>query len=96
MRKRDASLFWENPGGQSPQSPDPTPRYRRLRAPVHLPAIACGCPQPARESNLVAKIDRLGTKLTKFEESEIDKRKQLEVRVAALEKHLGIEKKIAA
>ena len=47
------------------------------------------------ESNLVAKIDRLGTKLTKFEESEIDKRKQLEVRVAAIEKHLGIDKKIA-
>jgi hypothetical protein len=48
------------------------------------------------ESNLVAKIDRLGTKLTKFEENEIDKRKQLEVRVAAIEKHLGIDKKIAA
>jgi hypothetical protein len=40
------------------------------------------------ESNLAAKIDHLGTKLTKFEESEIDKRKQLEVRVAAIEKHL--------
>jgi hypothetical protein len=48
------------------------------------------------ESNLVAKIDRLGTKLTKFEESEIDKRKQLEVCVAAIEKHLGIDKKIVA
>jgi hypothetical protein len=48
------------------------------------------------ESNLVAKIDRLGTKLTKFEENEIDKRLQLEVRVAAIEKHLGIDKKIAA
>jgi hypothetical protein len=30
------------------------------------------------------KINRLDTKLTKLEESEIDKRKQLEVRVAAL------------
>jgi tetrahydromethanopterin S-methyltransferase subunit G len=48
------------------------------------------------EPNLVAKIDRLGTKLTKFEESEIDKRLQLEARVAAIEKHLGIDKKIAA
>jgi hypothetical protein len=48
------------------------------------------------ESTLVGKIDRLGTKLTKFEESEIDKRKQLEVRVAAIEKHLGIDKKIVA
>jgi septal ring factor EnvC (AmiA/AmiB activator) len=48
------------------------------------------------ESNLAGKIDHLDTKLTKFEESEIDKRKQLEVRVAAIEKHLGIDKKIAA
>jgi septal ring factor EnvC (AmiA/AmiB activator) len=43
-----------------------------------------------------AKIDRLDTKLSKFEDSEIDKRKQLEVRVAATEKHLGLDKKIAA
>jgi dynactin complex subunit len=48
------------------------------------------------ESNLAAKINRLDTKLTKFEENEIDKRLQLEVRVAAIEKHLGINKKIAA
>ena len=34
--------------------------------------------------------------ISKFEESEIDKRLQLEVRIAAIEKHLGIEKKIAA
>jgi hypothetical protein len=47
-------------------------------------------------SNLSGKIEHLGTKLTKFEESEIDKRKQLEVRVAAIEKHLGIDRKIAA
>jgi septal ring factor EnvC (AmiA/AmiB activator) len=45
---------------------------------------------------LGAKIDRIDVKLTKFEENEIDKRKQLEVRVAAIEKHLGIDKKIAA
>jgi hypothetical protein len=32
----------------------------------------------------------------KSEQSEIDKRLQLEVRVAAIEKHLGIDKKIAA
>jgi hypothetical protein len=45
----------------------------------------------------IAHLDtRLGTKLTKFEKSKIDKRKQLEVRVAAIEKHLGIDKKIAA
>ena len=48
------------------------------------------------ESNLAGKINRIDTKLTKFEESEIDKRLQLEVRVAAIEKHLGIDKKIAA
>jgi len=45
---------------------------------------------------LGAKIDRIDVKLTKFEESEIDKRKQLEVRVAAIEKHLDLDKKIAA
>jgi hypothetical protein len=48
------------------------------------------------ESNLAGKISRIDAKLTKFEESEIDKRLQLEVRVSAIEKHLGIEKKIAA
>jgi hypothetical protein len=47
-------------------------------------------------STLAGKIDHLGAKLTRFEESEIDKRLQLEVRVAAIEKHLGIDKKIAA
>jgi hypothetical protein len=31
-----------------------------------------------------------------FEVSEIGKRKQLEVRVAAIERHLGLDKKIAA
>jgi hypothetical protein len=41
-------------------------------------------------------INRLDTKLTKFEEHEIDKRLQLEVRVSAIEKHLGLGKKIAA
>jgi hypothetical protein len=49
-----------------------------------------------RIDNLDAKLDRLDTKLTKFEEHEIDKRKQLEVRVTAIEKHLGLDKKIAA
>lgn len=48
------------------------------------------------EYTLTATIDRLGTKLTKFEEHEIDKRMQLEVRVTAIEKHLGLNKKIAA
>jgi hypothetical protein len=48
------------------------------------------------ESKLAAKIDRLDTGLTKFEEHEIDKRLQLEVRVSAIEKHLGLDKKIAA
>jgi hypothetical protein len=33
-----------------------------------------------RIDSLDAKVDRLDTKLTKFEEGEIDKRKQLEVR----------------
>jgi hypothetical protein len=49
-----------------------------------------------RIDTLDATVTRLDTKLTTFEESEIDKRKQLEVRVAAIEKHLGIDKKIAA
>ena len=49
-----------------------------------------------RLDRLDAKIDRLDIKLTKFEEREIDKRMQLEVRVAAIEKHLGLPKKIAA
>ena len=47
-----------------------------------------------RIEKLDAKIDRLDVKLTKFEETEIDKRKQLEVRVAAIEKHLGLDKKM--
>ena len=49
-----------------------------------------------RIDKLDAKLDRLDTKLTKFEEHEIDKRLQLEVRVSAIEKHLGLDKKIAA
>jgi dynactin complex subunit len=49
-----------------------------------------------RIDKLDAKIDRLDTKLSKFEENEIDKRLQLEVRVSAIKKHLGIDKKIAA
>ncbi len=49
-----------------------------------------------RIDKLDAKIDRLDVKLTKFEEKEIDKRLQLEVRVTAIEKHLGLDKKIAA
>jgi hypothetical protein len=49
-----------------------------------------------RIDTLDATIERLDTKLTKLEDHEIDKRKQLEVRVAAIEKHLGIDKKIAA
>jgi hypothetical protein len=48
------------------------------------------------ESRLTAKIDRLDTKLSKFEENEIGKRLQLEVRVSHIERHLGIDKKIAA
>jgi hypothetical protein len=48
------------------------------------------------ESNLSGRINRIDTKLTKFEEHEIDKRLQLEVRVMTIEKHLGLEKKIAA
>jgi hypothetical protein len=48
------------------------------------------------KSNLSGQINRIDTKLTKFEEHEIDKRLQLEVRVATIEKHLGLEKRIAA
>jgi hypothetical protein len=39
---------------------------------------------------------RVDTKQTRFEEHEIDKRLQLAVRVSAIEKHLGLDKKIAA
>jgi len=49
-----------------------------------------------RIDKLDAKIDRIDTKLTKFEEHEIDKRLHLEVRVTTIEKHLGLDKKIAA
>jgi dynactin complex subunit len=49
-----------------------------------------------RIDKLDGKLDRVGTELTKFEEHEIDKRLQLEVRVSAIEKHLGLDKKIAA
>jgi hypothetical protein len=49
-----------------------------------------------RIDKLDAKFDRVDTKLTKFEDREIDKRLQLEVRVVAIEKHLGIDKKITA
>jgi hypothetical protein len=49
-----------------------------------------------RIDKLDGTLDRLDSKLNKFEEHEIDKRLQLEVRVSAIEKHLGIDKKIAA
>ena len=49
-----------------------------------------------RIDKLDSKIDRLDTKLTKFEENEIDKRLQLEVRVSHIEKHVGIDKRTAA
>ena len=49
-----------------------------------------------RIDKLDGKLDRVDGKLGKFEEHEIDKRLQLEVRVSAIEKHLGINKKIAA
>jgi hypothetical protein len=50
----------------------------------------------ASETRLDRRIEKLDTKLTKFEEHQIDKRKQLEVRVSAIEKHLGLDKKSAA
>jgi dynactin complex subunit len=50
----------------------------------------------SRIDKLDSKIDRLDTKLTKFEENEIDKRLQLEVRVAAIEKNLGLQAHIKA
>jgi hypothetical protein len=50
----------------------------------------------AVETRLDRRIEKLDTKLTKFEEHEIDKRLQLEVRVSAIEKHFGLDKKIVA
>jgi septal ring factor EnvC (AmiA/AmiB activator) len=41
---------------------------------------------------LGAKIDRIDAKLGAFENHEVDKRMQLEVRVTHIEKHLGIPK----
>jgi hypothetical protein len=49
-----------------------------------------------RIDKLDANINRIDTKLTKFEENEIDKRLQLEVRVTTIEKHLGLDRQIAA
>jgi hypothetical protein len=43
-----------------------------------------------RIDKLDAKADRMDVKLTKFEEAEIDKRLQLEVRVANIENHLDL------
>ena len=43
-----------------------------------------------RIDKLDAKIDRIDVKLTKFEENEIDKRLELEVRVTNIEKQLGL------
>jgi hypothetical protein len=56
-----------------------------------------GALAPSLRKEMATKddINRLDTKLTKFEEREIDKRLQLEVRVSAIEKHLGLDKKIA-
>jgi hypothetical protein len=50
----------------------------------------------ARIDRLDVKIGRVDSKLGAFENHEIDKRLQLEVRVSAIETHLGINKKIAA
>jgi hypothetical protein len=44
------------------------------------------------EGRLSAKIDRVSPRLGKFEDSEVDKRLQLDVRVARIEKHLGLPK----
>ena len=42
------------------------------------------------EDRLGVKIDRIDRRLTSFEEDEIDKRLQLEVRVSRIEKHVGL------
>jgi hypothetical protein len=44
-----------------------------------------------RLDKLDANVGRVDTKIAKFEESEIDKRLQLDVRVQSLEKHLGLD-----
>jgi hypothetical protein len=45
-----------------------------------------------RMAKLDAKVERIDRKLTKFEENEIDKRLQLDMRVARIEKHLDLPK----
>ena len=42
------------------------------------------------ETRLGAKIDQVDKKLSAFENTEVDKRKQLEVRVTRIEKHVGL------
>jgi hypothetical protein len=63
---------------------------------LRLIAKLCSCPaDDGVESELAGKINRLDTKLTKFEDREIDKHLQPEVRVTMIERHLGLDKKIA-
>ena len=42
------------------------------------------------EMRLGAKIDRVDSKLSAFENHEVDKRKQLEVRITRIEKKVGV------
>ncbi len=44
------------------------------------------------EERLTGKIDKVDAKIGAFENNEIDKRLQLEVRVTRAEKHVGISK----
>jgi hypothetical protein len=44
------------------------------------------------EERLTGEIDKIDAKLGAFENNEIDKRLQLEVRVTRIEKHVGIPK----
>ena len=68
-----------------------------MKKPAEVIASTSSTPKiDSAETNLAGKLTRVDVKLSKFEEHEIDKRMQLEVRVATIEKHLGLDKKIAA
>jgi hypothetical protein len=68
-------------------------RHSPKTSPGRINASTSSTKRSIAWSPLVGKIDLFDTK---FEEHEIDKRKQLEVRVTAIEKHLGLDKKLAA
>jgi len=50
----------------------------------------------AKTDRIEATTGRIDSKLGVFENNEVDKRKQLEVRVTTIEKHIGIDRRMPA